>query len=305
MPVEGEIVSDIQDLTPLLDRRRPLLLPGAANALTARVIEDLGFDAVYLSGAGIANTALGVPDIGLLTLSELVEHVAAVRDAVSLPIVVDADTGFGNAIGVRRTVRALERAGASAVQIEDQLQPKRCGHFDGKAVISSEEMVGKIEAARDARRDESLLVVARTDARAVHGLDAALERGRAYAAAGADMVFVEAPTTVDELARIPAEVPGRHVVNMVEGGVTPQVPLADLAAMGFSAVLYANTAMRAAIQAMQSVLTHLRDTGDTTGVLDQLVDWKERQRLVGKPFFDDLEARYATSDPTPARSTRT
>ncbi len=285
---------DHQGLRPLLDAGHPLLLPGAANALTARVIEDLGFSAVYLSGAGISNMTLGLPDIGLLTLTELADHVAKIRDVVSIPMVVDADTGFGNAIGVRRTVQMLERAGANAIQLEDQLSPKRCGHFHGKAVISAEEMVQKIRAAQDARRSDELLLIARTDVRALHGMDAALDRARLYAEAGADLLFVEAPRSEEELRRIPAEVPGWHVANMVEGGLTPQVPLKTLGGMGYSAVLYANTGMRAAVQAMQTVLTHLRDHGDTTAVLEQVIDWKERQRLVGKPFFDELEDRYAT-----------
>lgn len=290
---EGATVPESGGLGPLLDEGGPLLLPGAANALTARVIEDLGFRALYLSGAGISNTALGLPDIGLLTMTELADHVAAVADVVSIPIVVDADTGFGNALGVRRAVRTLERAGASAIQLEDQLHPKKCGHFEGKAVIGTDEMLRKIDAALDARRDGRTAIVARTDVRALRGLDEAIERGRAFAEAGADLVFVEAPRTLEELARVAAEVPARHVANMVEGGMTPQVPLAELGAMGFSVVLYANTAMRAAMHAMQTVLTHLRDVGDTTAVLDQMVDWKERQRLVGKPFFDELENRYA------------
>lgn len=168
-----------------------LLLPGVPNALTALVAQDLGFDAVYLTGAGLTNTYLGLPDIGLISLPEVVANTAAVADAVDLPLVVDADTGFGNAIAVARTVRVLERAGAAGLQLEDQVAPKRCGHFDGQEVISAAEMVQKIHAAVDARSDENTVIIARTDARANHGLDAALDRAAAYAAAGADVLFIE------------------------------------------------------------------------------------------------------------------
>jgi 2-methylisocitrate lyase-like PEP mutase family enzyme len=269
----------------------PLLLVGAPNALTARVVEETGFEAVYLSGAGIANTFFGAPDIGLSGLAELRDHVAAVRDAVDLPLVVDIDTGFGNALNVRRTVRELERAGADAVQLEDQVAPKRCGHFAGKAVISTSEMVGKIHAALDARSD--LLLIARTDARAVEGFDAACERARAYREAGADAVFVEAPRTREELAEIPRRVEGPHVANMVEGGLTPVLPLAELGEMGFAIALYANTAMRAAVAGMVPVLRHLLDHGDSLGVTDRILGWEQRQSLVRKPWFDALAAKYS------------
>jgi 2-methylisocitrate lyase-like PEP mutase family enzyme len=186
-----------------LARRDALLLPGAANALAARVIADLGFEAVYLSGAGLSNTYLGLPDLGFIGLSEVAQHTATIRDATDLPIVVDADTGFGNALNVRHTVRTLERAGASAIQIEDQVSPKRCGHFAGKDVIAAEEMAAKVKAAVDARSDPNLLIVARTDARATLGFDAAIERARMYVEAGADVTFVEAPESLEEIRDIP------------------------------------------------------------------------------------------------------
>lgn len=273
--------------------RPPLLLPGVPNALTARICEEAGFEAVYLSGAGLTNMMLGVPDIGLLTMTELVGQVAAVRDAVRLPIVVDADVGFGNAINVQRTVRALERAGASAVQLEDQVLPKRCGHFDRKAVISAAEMVGKLQAALDARTHHDFLIVARTDARAVHGFDEACDRAEQYMAAGADVAFIEAPLDRSELEAISARVPGPLLVNLVEGGITPALSLSEAANMGFDIVLYANTLMRAAITAMQRAAASLRQTGETTSLLDEIVSWTERQRLVRKPEFDHLEERYA------------
>ncbi|GAB3038567.1 oxaloacetate decarboxylase [Parafrigoribacterium mesophilum] len=270
----------------------PLLLPGAPNAITARIIEDLGFDAVYLSGAGIANSYLGAPDIGLLSLPEIVGHVSATRDAVGLPIVVDGDTGFGNAINMQRTVRLFERAGASGIQIEDQVAPKRCGHFSGKAVISAEEMIGKVKAATDARVDDNFVIIARTDSRAVLGFDEACDRAARYLDAGADVAFIEAPRSVDELRSIPARVPGPHLVNMVEGGLTPITPLAELGEFGFNIVLYANMAMRAAMTGMQSALSHLLNAGDSIAINERIASWQERQRLVRKSVFDELGITY-------------
>jgi 2-methylisocitrate lyase-like PEP mutase family enzyme len=271
----------------------PLLIPGAANALTARLLETCGFDAVYVSGAGVANTYLGVPDIGLLTLTELADHVAVMREAVSVPLVVDADTGFGNPINVRRTVRLLERVGANAIQIEDQVEPKRCGHFAGKTVIPAEDMVHKIHAALDARDSDELLIIARTDASEVNGLDDACDRANRYLAAGADLAFVESPRTEQELAEIPRRVAGLHVANMVEGGLTPILPLHRLGELGFSVVLYANSAMRAAITGMQVVMSHLREHGDTTDVADRFATWQQRQSLVRKDMFDAMSANYS------------
>ncbi|MFI5609073.1 oxaloacetate decarboxylase [Amycolatopsis sp. NPDC051903] len=273
--------------------RQPLLLAGAPNALTARVVEEAGFEAVYLSGAGITNTYLGAPDVGLLSLPELAGHVEATRDAVGLPLVVDADTGFGNALGVQRTVRTLERAGANAIQLEDQVSPKRCGHFAGKDVIEADEMIGKIHAAVDARASDDLLIVARTDARAVHGLSAACDRAAAYLEAGADIIFVEAPGSPEELAEITRRVPGPHVANMVEGGLTPILPLERLRELGFAIALYANTAMRGAVAGMRIALRHLKDHGDTTEIGDAIISWADRQNLVRKPLFDALDEKYA------------
>jgi 2-methylisocitrate lyase-like PEP mutase family enzyme len=280
----------------LVGKRRdgPLLLPGAPDALTARVIEALGFEAVYITGAGVTNARLGVPDLGLITLSELADTVEGVRAAVALPIVVDADTGFGGPLNVRRTVQTLERRGANAIQLEDQTFPKRCGHFAGTEVIPAADMVAKLDAALDARADESLLIIARTDARQMLGLEAALERAALYREAGADVIFVEAPRTADELAEIGRRIDAPLVVNMVEGGATPQLSAAELSALGFAIVLYANAALRGAVHGMQAVLEHLKRTGSTAGALQQMIGWEERQRLVGKPLFDALSERYAT-----------
>ena len=276
-----------------LVRGAGLLLPGAANALAARVIVASGFEAVYVTGAGIANTALGVPDLGLVTLTELVEHVMAIREAVEVPLVVDGDTGFGNPLNMRRTVRLLERAGANAIQIEDQVFPKRCGHFDGKAVIGTSPMVQKIKAAVDARQDAAFLIIARTDARAVEGFDAAIERAATYRAAGADVLFVEAPQSVDELAAIPRRLPGPHIANIVFGGKTPALPRTQLADMGFAGIIYANAALQAAVAGMGRVLRHLAATGSLAGIEDGLASFKERQTLVDYDAFIALDRRYA------------
>ena len=272
-------------------RRDALLIPGAANALAARLIEELGFEAVYLSGAGLTNTYLGLPDLGFVTLTEIAQHTAAIRDAVALPIVVDADTGFGNALNVRHTVRTLERAGASAIQIEDQVSPKRCGHFSGKDVIDTAEMLGKIKAATDARHDPNLQIVARTDARATLGFDAAIERAAAFIEAGADITFVEAPESLDEIRAIPDRLAAPQLVNMVVGGRTPVLDLAELKHMGFALVLYANAALQGAVYGMRAALTELRESGrlDESG---PVASFTERQDLVRKRLYDELEMRY-------------
>ena len=279
-------------LRDLIARKKAVLLPGAANALAARVIEDLGFEAIYVTGAGVTNTFLGMPDIGLLTATELADHVAAMRDAVSLPLIVDGDTGFGNAINVGRTVRTLERAGASAIQLEDQDFPKRCGHFSGKSVIPTAEMVQKIRAAADARVDRDFVIVARTDAIAVNGFEDAMDRANAFIEAGADMTFVEAPRTPEQIAAIPKlAVP--QLLNIVAGGLTPMLPRAELETMGYALVLYANAALQAAVAGMQTVLGHLKAQGSLDGVADKLAGFAERQRLVNKPHFDALEKKYS------------
>lgn len=271
----------------------PVLLPGAANALAARIIEDMGFEAIYLSGAGLTNTYLGMPDLGFVSLPEIAQHVATIRDATNLPIIVDADTGFGNALNVRHTIRTLERAGASAVQLEDQVNPKRCGHFSGKDVVDLTEARSRIKAAVDAREDGNLLILARTDARATQGFDAAIERAQAFIEDGADITFVEAPESVDEIRAIPARLQGTpQLVNLVVGGRTPIIGFDDLGQMGFSLVLYANVALQGAIYGMQAALGQLKADG-RLGEDGPVASFKERQRLVRKPEFDALEKRYA------------
>jgi 2-methylisocitrate lyase-like PEP mutase family enzyme len=275
-----------------VNQKNGLLVAGAANALAARVIQQVGFEAVYLSGAGITNTFYGIPDLGFIGLSDLAQHTAAVRDAVDLPTIVDADTGFGNALNVRQSVRTLERSGANAIQLEDQLMPKKCGHFAGKAVVPADEMIGKIKAAVDARQHADFLIIARTDARSVMGINEALDRAAAYAEQGADITFVEAPESVDEMRRIASELTCPQIVNVVIGGKTPALPQQVLAEMGFGLVLYANAALQGAVRGMTNALAQLKATGELQEDPTLVATFAERQALVQKPFFDDLEAKY-------------
>ena len=275
-----------------IEAKNGLLVAGAANALAARIIYELGFEAIYLSGAGLTNTFYGIPDLGFIGLSDLVQHTSAIRDAMPLPIIVDADTGFGNALNVRQTVRQLERAGANAIQLEDQVMPKKCGHFNDKSVIDPKEMVSKIHAAVDSRDSDDFLIIARTDARAIHGLDDALERAQLYAQHGADITFVEAPVDVHELQRIVSEVSCPQIVNVVIGGKTPSLPQEEFAKMGFGMVLYANAALQGAMRGMTNALSHLKAHGELKEDLALVASFEERQQFVQKPFFDDLSERF-------------
>lgn len=273
---------------------RLLLAPGAYDGLTARLVEQAGFPVVYATGAGISNSQLAMPDVGLATMNEILEQVRKMVGAVEIPILADIDTGFGNAVNLFRTIREFERAGAAAVQIEDQVSPKRCGHFNGKQIVSFEEAVGKIRAAVEARSDPDMVIIARTDAIAVAGMDEALRRGKAFLEAGADVIFVEAPNSREELALVGRSLPGAKVANIVEGGKTPVVGAADLASMGYSIALYANLVLRSSVFAIQQNLAHLRDHGDTQGVLDQIITMQERANVTRKDYFDQVERRFVT-----------
>jgi len=282
-------------LKDLLNRREAVLVPGAYNALTAKMIADTGFDAAYVSGAGVTNAYLGLPDMGLISLKDLADNVSAMRDVADIPLVVDGDTGFGNAVNVARTVKVLERAGANAIQLEDQVFPKKCGHFAGKAVIPLDEAAQKIRAAADARHDPDFVIIARTDARAIDGLDAALDRAHAFIEAGADVTFVEAPTSREEIETI-AKLPVPQLINLVHGGKTPVIEHADLKTMGFGMVLYANATLQAAMLAMKGTLEHLKKVGSTTGWQDHLIAFDQRQVLVDKAKYDALEKKYAAAE---------
>lgn len=277
----------------LLARPEILMLPGAFDPLSARIAEDTGVEAVYATGAGFANAGFGLPDIGFIGLGELAEHVRRMTDAVDIPVVVDADTGYGDLLQVRRTVRDLERAGAAAIQLEDQVAPKRCGHFDGQQVIATDEMVRKLAIALDSRRDPDTVIIARTDARTVDGIDAAVERAVAYAEVGADVIFLEAPRTPEELLSLPARIDTPLLANMVEGGKTPLASTAELEAAGFRIALFANTALRASMAAVRGAITTLRDDGSPDAILDRIATWEDRQGTVRYDEFREIEERYS------------
>jgi 2-methylisocitrate lyase-like PEP mutase family enzyme len=285
-------ISPKKALRRLAEARRGVLVPGAFNAMSARIVEDLGFEALYVTGAGVTNMYLGLPDQAFMGLHEIAEHTARIRDAVGLPLLVDADTGFGNALNVRHTVRVLERAGADCIQLEDQVSPKRCGHFSGKAVIDTDEMLGKIKAAVDARQDGDLLIMARTDAAAVHGFEAAIERAQKFSEAGADILFVEAVTQAEEVRAMPQRLGKPQLMNMVIGGRTPTFGAQELGQLGYGFVLYANAALQGAVAGMQKALTVLRDQKRLDEDPALVASFGERQRLVGKPQWDALERLY-------------
>jgi len=285
-------MSTRKTLKTLVNARRGAIVPGAFNALSARVIEDLGFEAIYVTGAGVTNMNLGLPDQGFMGLAEIAEATSRIRDAVGLPLIVDMDTGFGNALNTYHSVRILERAGADCVQIEDQVAPKRCGHFSGKEVISAEEAVSKIKAAVDARTDPDFMIMARTDAAATHGFEAAIERAQRFAEAGADILFVEAVTTAEEIRALPKRLGPPQLMNMVIGGKTPIFGAEELGQLGYGIVLYANAALQGALAGMQRALTVLRDTRRIDEDPALVAPFKERQRLVGKPEWDALEKKY-------------
>ena len=286
------MTSTRKTLRALVNERRGVLVPGAFNALSAKVIEDLGFEAIYVTGAGVTNMWFGLPDQGFMGLSEIADHTARIRDAVELPLIVDADTGFGNALNVRHTVRVLERAGADCIQLEDQVAPKRCGHFTGKEVISTEEAVSKIKAAVDARRDPDFLIMARTDACATQGFEAAIERAQRFAEAGADILFVEAVTKAEEIRALPQRLSTPQLMNMVIGGKTPITDASELQQMGYGVVLYANAALQGAVAGMQKALGVLKTQRRIDEEPNLVVPFAERQRLVNKPEWDALEQKY-------------
>lgn len=275
---------------------RILIAPGASDALSARLIEEAGAEVVYFTGAGFANSQFAVPDVGLITMSETVAQVQRIADAVCVPIIADADTGYGGPLNVMRTVRELERAGVAAIQLEDQSLPKRCGHFNRKDVVQAGEMVGRIRAACEARRDPSLVVIARTDARQTEGLESAIERARAYAEAGADVLFIEAPLSIDELRQIPSALQVPVMVNLVEGGRTPLVGASELQAMGYRLVIYANTVMRVGAKAVRDAVSELLASGTSAGLEDRMLSWQERQSLVRLAEYQQLERRFDPSD---------
>lgn len=273
---------------------RIVLAPGVCDALTAAIAADSGFEALYVSGAAVAYTRLGRPDIGLVAMTEVADHVARIADRVATPLIVDADTGYGNALNVQRTVRAFERAGAAMIQLEDQTFPKRCGHLDGKGVVPAAEMVGKIRAAVDARHSAATLILARTDAAAIEGLEAAVERARAYAEAGADALFVEAPRTRADLARVSAALGATRplLANMVEGGRTPVLSAPELEAIGFRIVIFPGGIVRALARTAREFYASLAAARTTEPFRDRMLDLAGLNALIGTQAMLDLGKTY-------------
>lgn len=269
-----------------------IVVPGATDALTAKIIEKAGFDVIYATGAGISNTQFGLPDMGLITMTEMLERVKYIVDSVDVPVIADVDTGFGNAVNLIRTVKEFEAIGVAGIQIEDQVTPKKCGHFEGKSVIDTREMVKKIEAVVNHRKNNEFVIIARTDARAVYGLDEAISRGQAYFNAGADVIFVEAPVSREELQVIAEAIKAPLVANMVEGGVTPVLSAQELQELGYKMALFANTAMRVGAKAILDAMKVLKETGTTSSLDKKMLSWEERQSLVGYPFYQELEKKY-------------
>ena len=278
-------------LRALLTQEGLLTAPGVYDGLSAKIAEAASVAVLYVSGGAIARS-MGYPDIGLVTLTEMQKRLEEIRAVTALPLIVDADTGYGNALNVIRTVRAYARSGAAALHIEDQVEPKRCGHYEGKQVVDIAEMVQKIQAAVEACGDSGLLIIARTDARAVLGLDAAIERGNAYAEAGADMIFVEAPQSVEEIERIALEVKAPLMINMFWGGKTPLVPAEQLAALGYRIMIVPSDLQRAAIRAMQRAAAEIRTHGHTAAMAEDMVSFAEREELIGLAEAQALQHRF-------------
>jgi len=281
-----------QTLKKLFKRHQLLVAPGCFDGLSARLVEEAGFEAAYLSGGAVARS-MGIPDIGLVTMSESIERAAQVVSAIKIPVIADADTGYGNAVNLVRSVREFERIGVAAIHIEDQITPKRCGHLDGKEVISLGEMEMKLKAALEARTDRDFCIIARTDARGVHGLDHAITRAKAFAKLGVDAIFVEAPQSESELAEIPKRLPGVPLlVNVFKGGKTPMLPMEHLQQMGYRIAIYPSETQRAAIHAMRNALATLQREGTTESIDASLTTFNERDKVVGLDDWQKIERAY-------------
>lgn len=281
----------------LLDAGELLMAPGVFDCLTARLAELSGFQAVYMTGSGVSITRLGAPDVALLSFAEVLDQAKRIADATELPLIADADTGYGGPLNVIRTVREMERAGVSAIQLEDQVWPKRCGHELGRRLVSAAEMVGRIKAAADTRCDRDVLIVARTDARTTEGIDAAIERANSYAEAGADLIFVESPESVDEMRRVNEEVRAPNLANQVEGGRTPLLSAEELSRLGYRVAIYPNSITRLFARAGQEFFSELRRTGSTRAFHDRMLDHRALWSLFDYPAFLEAEERYAAAAP--------
>jgi len=288
-------VSASAEFRTLIERDEILPAMGGYDALSASLIEQAGGEVVYMSGSSVSTSVHGYPDVGLTTMTEMVDRARQMVNTVDVPVFCDADTGYGNPINVMRTVEEFESAGVAGIHIEDQTFPKKCGHFEDKSVISTEEMVQKLRAASDARGDDDFTIIARTDAHAVHGFEEAIERSYKYVDAGADVIFFEAPTTEEELRRVGdafEDVP--LLANMTEGGKTPLFSAEEFEEFGFDIVLYPATGFKAAAKALQTVYTEIAETGTQAEIMDELVSWEGRNEITGLNDIVDLEAEYST-----------
>lgn len=279
-------------LRKLLEAKEILIAPGAHDVLTGKIIEKAGFQAVYMTGYGQAASHLGMPDVGLLTMTEMLERANNFASALDIPVIADGDTGFGNAVNAMRTVRLYEKAGVAAIQLEDQVAPKRCGHMTGRQVIPMEEMVGKIKAAVEVRQNPDFVIIARTDARTVLGIEEAIRRGRAYEKAGADVLFIESPETVNEMKEITSAFNVPVLANMVEGGRTPLLPAQELEDLGYHIVIFPTSSTYITAQAVKNLMEELRKTGTTQNILGQMIPFSEFNKLVGLSEVHELEDKF-------------
>lgn len=281
-------------LRTLLYQDQIVVAPGTHDCLTARIIEKEGFNALYMTGYGTSASMLGKPDVGLLTLTEMVARASRLVEAVNIPVIADADTGYGNAVNVARAVREYEKAGVACLQLEDQVAPKKCGHMLGREIIPKDEMVGKIKAACDARQDDNLMIIARTDARTTCGIDEAIERGLAYEEAGADIIFVESPETEEEMKKITSIFVVPVLANMVEHGRTPFLPVSKLEEIGYNLAIFPVTSTYVIAKAVQDVMATLKKTGSTESMMDKMVLFEEFNNLIGLPDILEVEKLYST-----------
>jgi methylisocitrate lyase len=279
-------------LRKLIEAEDILMCPGTYDPLMAKLIKRLGFEAMYMTGAGVSHSTLAMPDLGLTTMTEMVHRATQLADASELPLICDADTGYGNALNVMRTVREYERAGVAGIHIEDQEMPKRCGHFMGKSLIETDEMVGKLKAALDARQDEDFMIIARTDARTAVGFDEALDRAHAYAEAGADVIFFESPRSVEELTAVPKAIDKPVLANMVETGLTPLLSASELQDLGYGVVIFAGGLARFLARQAEGFLQNLKDTGTTAAYMDRMNSFQEQNDLLELPKFEAMAKKY-------------
>jgi len=291
-----EMVNNSSKLRKMLKRNSILVAPGAHDVLTAKIIEAEGYEAVYMTGYGTSASLLGKPDVGLLSMTEMVDRAGKLAEAVDIPVIADGDTGYGNPINVMRTVREYEKAGVACLQMEDQVAPKKCGHMQGREVITKAEMVGKIKAACDARRNEDFMIMIRTDARTNHGIDEALERGRAYEEAGADIIFIESVESIEEMRRVTSTYHVPVIANMVEGGRTPYLSARELEEIGYDIVIFPTASTYVTSKAVRELMRVLKETGTAKDYFDRMISFTEFNEMIGLPKIREIEKKFAAEN---------